>query len=63
MPWHTLSGDMQDSISQLCEAIGRGRIGEAYILHYMEHMAMATEQSPPAPNLSALNFGALAYIP
>ena len=52
----------QDCISHLCDAVAQGKVGEGYILRYMELMAGANEQSPRAPNVCRLGFGALTDI-
>ena len=64
VPWQSLAGGMQDCISQLCEAVGQGKITETYIPRYLELMASseAAEQSPLVPDLGALSYGALVAI-
>ena len=61
-PWHTLSVGMQDSINGLCEAVEATKIGEAFIVKYMEHMAKAFEPGPRTPHLSRIGYGGLRKI-
>ena len=54
IPWQTLTVGKQENISQLCEVVESGKLGEAYIAQYMETMAAANDQSPRMPHLNGL---------
>ena len=60
--WRTLSLRMQHSILQLCEAVKRDRVPATFLVQYLELMEEATDDSPRAPHLDRLGFGALAVI-
>ena len=60
--WRTLSLGMQHSILQLCEAVKSDRVPETFLAEYLELKSEATEDSPRAPHIDRLGFGALAVI-
>ncbi len=60
--WRTLSLGVQHSILQLCEAVKSGKVPETFLAQYLELTSEATEDSPRAPHIDRLGFGALAVI-
>ena len=62
VPWRALAPQMQHNVMQICEAVKSGRIMEAFLVQYLEAVALATEDAPRAPSLSRIGGGALSVL-
>ena len=64
VPWQSMSVSAQHCIQQICDAIGKDLVTEAYLDKYMQDQAskQPADAIPVAPELGGLSFGALSCL-
>ena len=54
VPWGTLPVQIKHAVLQICQAVGKNYINEAFLVTYLEAMQSATEDAPRQPTIAQL---------